>query len=136
VYANTFGNAIKQFLSDYGNSQRNLAPPPWNPGTRVFDFYDSFSSATSTGPDNHLEAAGSVGNVVRKSVYSAVGGVITYTVSLPSVSAGQRLNFWTSLGIKDGAGIGGETQFQVTINGQALFGIPSNISVLRLLQPY
>ncbi len=55
-------------------------------------------------------------------MYSAVGGVITYTVPLPSVPAGQRLNFWTCLGIKDGAGIGGETQFQVTVNGNNLFG--------------
>ena len=55
-------------------------------------------------------------------MYSAVGGVITYTISLPSASSGQRLNFWTSVGIKDGAGIGGEVQFQVTINGQNLFG--------------
>lgn len=84
--------------------------------------YDLFSNATFTGPDNHLEAAGSVGNFVRKCVYSAVGGVIKYTIPLPSVSSGQRLNFWTSVGIKDGAGIGGEVQFQATINGQNLFG--------------
>ena len=55
-------------------------------------------------------------------MYSAVGGIITFNVPLPLVSAGQRLNFWTSLGIKDGAGLGGETQFQVTVNGNNLFG--------------
>jgi hypothetical protein len=121
-YGNTFGLETQQFLSNYANTPRNLQPPPWNPGTRVYDFYDSFSTAASTGPDNHLEAAGSVGNVIRKSVYSAVGGVITYTVDLPAVTSGHRLNFWTSLGIKDGAGIGGETQFQATNNGQDLFG--------------
>ena len=121
-YGDTFGTAVNQFLSDYGNSERNLQPTPWNPGTLVFDLYDEFSSATSTGQDNHVEVAGSVGNVVRKSIYSAVPGVITYTINLPAVSAGQRLNFWTSVGIKDGAGVGGETQFQVTINNSNLFG--------------
>jgi hypothetical protein len=55
-------------------------------------------------------------------VYSVVGGVISYTISLPSVSSGQRLNFWASVGIKDGARIGGEVQFQAIINGQNLFG--------------
>ena len=121
-WGDTFGNALNKFLSDHGNSPRYLQPPPWNAGTKVYDLYDSFSTATSTGPDNHLEAAGSVGNVVRKCVYSAVSGVISYTISLPSVSVGQRLNFWASVGIKDGAGIGGEVQFQATINGQNLFG--------------
>jgi hypothetical protein len=118
----TFGTAVNQFLSDYGNTERNIQPEPWNPGTLVFDLFDQFSSATSTGQDNHVEAAGSVGNVIRKSVYSAVPGVISYTITLPAVSSGQRLNFWTSIGIKDGAGVGGETQFQVTINGSNLFG--------------
>jgi hypothetical protein len=75
----------------------------------VYDFYDAFSTATSTGPDKSLGAAGSVGNVVRKSVYSAVGGVITYIADLPAVISGQRHNFWASLGIKDSAGISGET---------------------------
>ena len=121
-YGSTFGLQLNQFLSNYGNTPRTLQPVPWNPGTRVYDFYDSFSTATSSGPDNHLEPAGSVGNVARKSVFSAVGAVITYYVSLPVVSPGQRLNFWTSLGIKDGAGVGGEAQFQVTINGNNLFG--------------
>jgi hypothetical protein len=130
IHSATLSNSFSQ---THGNSRRNLAPEPWNPGTHVYDFYDSFSSTTSTGPDNHVEATGSVGNVVRKSVYSAVGGAITYTVSLPSVSAGQRLNFWTSLGIKDGAGVGGETQFHVTINGQNLFGKASHLHLLDAL---
>jgi hypothetical protein len=121
-WGDTFGNALKKFLADHGDSPRNLQPAPWNPGTKIYDLYDSFPAATTTGPDNHLEAAGSVGNVVRKSVYSAVGGIITYTIPLPPVSSGQRLNFWTSVGIKDGAGIGGEVQFQATIDGQNLFG--------------
>jgi hypothetical protein len=113
---------------DHGNSQRNLAPLPLNPGTRVYDFYDSFSSSTSSGPDNLLEVAGSVGNVVRKSVYSAVSGVNTDTLPLPSVSAGQRLNIWTSLGINDGAGLGGVAQFQLAVNRSALFGKSRGIS--------
>ncbi|KAF4631756.1 hypothetical protein G7Y89_g6374 [Cudoniella acicularis] len=121
-FGDTYGATLNKFLSDYGNTPRNLQPPPWNPGTKVFDFYDSFPNATQTGQDNHQEASGSVGNVVRKSVYSAVGGSINYTVSLPVVTGNQRLNFWTSLGIKDGAGIGGEAQFQVQVNGQNLFG--------------
>jgi hypothetical protein len=82
---NTFGLETQQFLSNYANTPRNLQPPPWNPGARVYDFYDSFSTATSTGPDKSLGAAGSVGNVVRKSVYSAVGGVITYIADLSAV---------------------------------------------------
>ena len=122
TYGDTFGNQLKSFLSNYGNTPRNLQPPATNPGTRVYDFYDNFSSATLVGEDNHIEAAGSVGNIVRKSIYSATPGTITYTVTLPSVPSGQRLNFWTSIGIKDGAGVGGETQFQVTINGLPLFG--------------
>jgi hypothetical protein len=121
-YGDTFGTAINQFLSDYGNSARNPQPAPWNPGTRVFDLYDQFASASSSGPDNHLEPAGSVGNVVRKSIYSAVDGTITYSIPLPSVSSGQRLNFWASVGIADGPGIGVEAQFQVTVNGWNLFG--------------
>ena len=88
----------------------------------MIDLYDTFSTATSSGPDNHLEPAGSVGNVVRKTICSAVGGVITYSLQLPAVSSSQRLNFWTSVGIKDGAGIGGEVQFQASINGMDLFG--------------
>ena len=119
---NTTGNALNQFLFDHGNSPRFLQPVPWNPGMRVYDFFDSFSSASLTGVDNHVESTGSVGNVVRKSVYSATPGTISYTVTLPSVSSGQRLNFWTSVGIKDGAGVGGETQFQVTFAGNNLFG--------------
>lgn len=121
-YGDTFGIALNKFLSNYGNTERNIQPVPWNPGTLVFDLYDQFSRAKSSGPDNHVEVAGSVGNVVRKSVYSAVPGIIAYTIDLPAVSAGQRLNFWTSVGIKDGAGVGGETQFQVKINGANLFG--------------
>ncbi|KAH6662473.1 hypothetical protein B0J14DRAFT_662668 [Halenospora varia] len=121
-FGDTFGNSLKKFLSTHGDTPRNQQPAPWNPGTRVFDFYDSFPQATATGPDNHLEPSGSVGGVARKSVYSAVGGTIGYKVSLPGVSSGQRLNLWTSLGIRDGAGIGGEVQFQVQVNGQNLFG--------------
>ncbi|KAG9231986.1 hypothetical protein BJ875DRAFT_544939 [Amylocarpus encephaloides] len=122
-FGDTFGNALKKFFTNYGNTKRDLQPPPWNPGRKVHDLYDRFSGATLSGPDNHLEPACSVGSVIRRSVYSAVGGMITYSIALPSVSEGQRLNFWTSLGIKDGAGPnGGETTFQVTINGQALYG--------------
>jgi threonine/homoserine/homoserine lactone efflux protein len=86
-----------------------MKPPPYNSGIRVYDFYDSFSAATSNGPDNHFGAARSVGEVFRKSVYSAVGGTIIYTVTLLAVTYGKRLNFWTSMGIKNGAGTGGET---------------------------
>jgi hypothetical protein len=121
-FGDTFGNALNQFLTDFGDTPRLTQPPPWVPGQKIVDLYDEFTSATSFGPDNHLEASGSVGNVARKSVYSAVSGVITYTLQLPNVASGQRLNFWTSVGIKDGAGVGGETQFQASINGQNLFG--------------
>jgi hypothetical protein len=121
-WGDSFGYAIKEFLLDHGNSPRNVQPPPWNPGTCLVDLYNSFSTATTSGPDNHLEPSGSVGNFVRKSIYSAVEGIITYTLQLPVVSAGQRLNFWTSVGIKDGNGVGGEVQFQASINGANLFG--------------
>ncbi|KEF63143.1 uncharacterized protein A1O9_01119 [Exophiala aquamarina CBS 119918] len=122
-YGDTFGNAVARFLSDYGSRQRNTQPPATNPGTKVYDLYDQFSSATKSGPDNRLVATGSVGNAVRKSIFSHVSGTLTYTVSLPSVSSSQRLNFWTSLGVQDGAGAnGGEAVFQATINGANLFG--------------
>ena len=139
-YGDTFGDAIKQFLSDYANTPRNLSPPPWNPGNNVYDLYDQFGSATSQGPDNHLDPAGSTGNAVRKTVYSAVGGNITYTTTLPAAPAGQRLNFWTSLGIKDGAGPGGGiSTFQVTINGNLLFGsgmgLPQNYWIWKRWVP-
>jgi len=123
LYGNTFGNIIKHFLSDYANKPRNLQPPSWNPGNRIIDFYDLFSSATLTGIDNHREPRGSVGNVVRKSIFSHVDGTITYAIKLPLVTNEQRLNFWTSVGIKDGAGSGGNVEFQATINGGTmLFG--------------
>jgi hypothetical protein len=121
-YGDTFGNAIKQFLSDHGDSPRNLAPPPWNPGNRIYDLYDEFDSATSSGPDNHLNVTGASGNVIRRTVYSAVGGSITYSTTLPAAESGQRLNFWTSVGVMDGAGSGGAATFQVTVNGSPLFG--------------
>jgi hypothetical protein len=121
-FGDTFGCAIKQFLLDHGNSPRNAQPLPWNPGRRVFDLYDSFSTAVTSGPYNCLEPAGSVGNIVRKSIHSAVEGLLTYKIQLPSITSGQRLNFWTSVGIKDTGGIGGEIQFQATINGSKLFG--------------
>lgn len=47
-----------------------------------------------------------------------MGRSVTYTTTFPS----GRLNFWTSLGIRDGAEIAGEVQFQVKINGQNLLG--------------
>ncbi|KAH8594450.1 hypothetical protein B0O99DRAFT_711793 [Bisporella sp. PMI_857] len=121
-WGDTFGNNIKQFLLDHGNNPRDLQPTSWNPGNKVYDLYDHFDVATKSGIDNHLEPAGTVGNVVRKSILSHVEGVLTYSIKLPDVSSGERLNFWTSVGIKDGAGIGGEVQFQVTINGKGLFG--------------
>ena len=121
-FGDTFGDAINLFLSDHGDSPRNLAPPPWNPGNIVYDLYDEFDSATSEGPDNHLDPNGSSGNAVRKTVYSAVGGNITYTTTLPAAPSGQRFNFWTSIGIKDGAGSGGIATFQITINGSPLLG--------------
>jgi len=122
-YGNTFGNTIQRFLSDYGNVPRNLQPPSWNPGTRIIDFYDIFPSAELTGIDNHREPIGSVGHVVRKSIFSHVDGTITFAIKLPFVMDGERLNFWTSVGIKDGAGIGGEVEFQAIINGASkLFG--------------
>lgn len=121
-WGDTFGLALNKFLADRAEIPRSIQPPPWNPGNRVVDFYNAFPAGTSSGPDNHLEPAGSVGGVIRKSVYSAVGGLISYSVALPTVSGTQRLNLWTSVGIRDGAGNGGESTFQVTINGQALFG--------------
>jgi len=120
-WGDNFGLALHQFLLDYGDKSRYVEPPAWNPGNRIHNLYDSFSSATSTGPDNHLEAAGSVSNVVRKSIYSAVEGIISYTVDLPQVSS-ERLNLWTSVGIQDGTPIGGEVQFQILINGSPLLG--------------
>lgn len=121
-YGDTFGNAIKQFLLDYGNSPRNTQPVPWNPGRRIFDLYDQFREAAANGPYNRQESDASVGNVVRKTIHSTVPGLLTYKLKLPSIAPGQRLNFWTSVGIKDGDGIGGEVQFQATINGMNLFG--------------
>ena len=124
-WGDTFGNSIKQFLTDYSNTPRNVQPVPWNPGNKVYDLYDQFSTSAQSGIDNHLEPAGSVGNVGRKSIFSHVDGVITYTITLPVVSqsVGQRINFWTSVGIKDGAGVGGDVQFQAIINGGSnLFG--------------
>jgi hypothetical protein len=122
-FGDTFGNALNQFMKDYGNTKRYTQPPPWNPGNKVHDLYDLFPTASSTGEDNHLESVGAVGRVVRKSVYSAVGGEIEYKIQLPSVAPDQRLNFWTSLGIRDGAGSqGGEATFQASINGQNLYG--------------
>lgn len=122
-FGDAFGLAIKRFLVDYGNTPRRAQPPPWNPGPKVLDLYDMFSNASIVGRDNHLEASGSVGNVVRKSIQSQVPGTISYSaLTLPAVSSGQRLNLWTSVGIKDGAGMGGDVQFQITINGVNLFG--------------
>jgi hypothetical protein len=122
-FGDTFGNALSRFLKDYGNTKRYIQPPPWNPGNKVLDLYDLFSTSASTGNDNHLEPTGSVGRVVRKSVFSQVSGNIEYKIKLPAVTGDERLNFWTSLGIKDGAGSsGGETTFQASINGHNLFG--------------
>ncbi|KAG9245323.1 hypothetical protein BJ878DRAFT_479336 [Calycina marina] len=122
-YGNTYGDAIRKFLIDYASVPRNLEPPAYNPGRRLFDLYDLFKSAETTGIDNHLEPSGSVGKVVRKSIFSHVDGSLTYNVNLPVVTDGQRLNFWTSVGIKDGAGAGGPVEFQATINGgPKLFG--------------
>ena len=122
-YGDAFGNALAEFFSDYGNNKRLSQPPPWNPGQVVVDLYDSFETAQKSGPDNHLEANGSCGNIVRKTVYSAVGGTVTWQVTIPAVQSPERLNLWTSVGIKDGAGTnGGETQFHISINGQALLG--------------
>ncbi|KAI5460782.1 hypothetical protein BGZ63DRAFT_425266 [Mariannaea sp. PMI_226] len=121
-FGDTWGNAIAKFISTFANTARNLQPPPWNPGENVYDLYDNFDSAVKSGPDNSLAANGSTGNMSRKTIFSHVGGKITYTTKLPSVSTGQRLNFWTSVGIRDGAGSGGDASFQVKINGNALFG--------------
>jgi hypothetical protein len=82
-----------------------------------------FPTPASTSKDAHLEPAGSVGHVVRKSIFSHVAGNIEYKLKMPSVNCEERLNFWTSLGIKDGArSDGGEATFQASINGQNLFG--------------
>jgi hypothetical protein len=118
----TFGNAVQSFLANYGNTPRNAQPTPWNPGTLVYDFTDNFASATKSGPDNHVEAAASVGGVTRRGIFSHVGGTITYTVALPSVASGQRLNLWNSIGIRDDAGVGDNDFGQVTINGAPLYG--------------
>ncbi|OCT12814.1 hypothetical protein A8709_20970 [Paenibacillus pectinilyticus] len=123
-YGDTFGNAISSFLTNYGNTQRNKQPVPWNPGNKIYDFYANFAAATKSGVDNHLEPNGSVGNAQEKSIQSQVPGMITYTVALPSVPAGERLNFRTDIGIKDGTGgfaSPGPT-FQVAVNGSTLFG--------------
>ena len=121
-YGDTFGNALKDFLSHYADTERNLSPAPWAPGKKVYDLYDNFGSATSSGPDNHLASSGTSGNAPHKTIYEAVGGSISFSTKFPSVSNGERLNFWTAIGIKDGAGSGGISTFQVTINGNALFG--------------
>lgn len=122
-FGDTFGNALAKFFKDFGNTKRYTQPAPWNPGKKVADLYDLFPKATSTGPDNQVKSDLSVGNVVRKSVYSAVGGTITFSVTLPSISGSERINFWTSLGIQDGAGSnGGEVTFQAAINGENLYG--------------
>lgn len=123
-FGNTFGDAIKEFLSTYGDIPRHLEPPPWNPGKKVYDLYDEFNLASKSGPSNLLIANGTSGSVPRKTIYSAVGGIITYKTQLPSVSNGERLNFWTSIGILDGAGPGGGiSSFQLTINGDPLYGV-------------
>ncbi|ERS98526.1 uncharacterized protein SPSK_05994 [Sporothrix schenckii 1099-18] len=117
----TWGNNINKFLATYADTARPQQPPGWNPGRKVFDLYDAFATATASGPDNHLAANGSSGGVALKTVYEAVGGVITYTVPLPAVRDGQRLNFYAALGIKDGAGPnGGTATFQAAINGDSL----------------
>ncbi|CAK7231829.1 hypothetical protein SBRCBS47491_008062 [Sporothrix bragantina] len=113
----TFGNNINAFLAAYGDTPRLLQPPAWNPGNKVVDLYDSFGDATQSGPDNHLAANGSSGGVALKTVYEAVGGVISYSIELPTLAENtQRLNFYAALGIKDGAGSGGGTcTFQASI---------------------
>ncbi|KAF7546565.1 hypothetical protein G7046_g9265 [Stylonectria norvegica] len=121
-FGDTWGNAIKHFISDYSETARNFEPPPWNPGELVYDLYDNFASATKSGPDNSLATNGSCGGASRKTIFSHVSGKITYSTKLPPVSQGQRLNFWTSIGVRDGAGAGGEATWQVSINGATLFG--------------
>lgn len=118
----TWGNALKQFLSDYGNTPRYRQPPGWDAGAKVYDLYDNFQSATKSGPDNDVAESGSTGNVTLKTVYSAVGGSISWKVQLPSVSGGDRLNFWTAAGVKDGAGAGGPGTWLASINGSPLLG--------------
>ncbi|CAG8983449.1 hypothetical protein HYALB_00000618 [Hymenoscyphus albidus] len=122
-FGDTFGNALANFFKDFGNTKRYTQPPPWNPGNKIADLYDLFPNAITSGPDNQLKPTLSVGNIVRKSVYSAVGGSITFSVTLPPISGDERINFWASLGIQDGAGSnGGEVTFQATINGESLYG--------------
>lgn len=117
----TWGDNINAFLAAYANTARPQQPPAWNPGSKVFDLYDSFSDATESGPDNHVAANGSSGGVAVKTVYEAVGGVITYSIDLPAASDGQRLNFYAAIGIKDGAGSnGGTATFQAAINSDSL----------------
>jgi hypothetical protein len=122
-FGDTFGNAISRFMRDFGNTKRYTQPPPWNPGNKIHDLYDLFPTSASTGKDNHLEPVVAVGRVVRKSVFSHIGGNIEYKIKLPAVNGDERLNFWTSLGIRDlAAASGGEAVFQASINGQTLFG--------------
>ncbi|CAK7214585.1 hypothetical protein SEUCBS140593_002231 [Sporothrix eucalyptigena] len=113
----TWGDNINAFLAAYGDTPRLLEPPAWNPGNKVFDLYDNFVNASESGPDNHLAANGSSGGVAVKTVYSAVGGVISYTIDLPALTEStQRLNFYAALGVKDGAGNGGGTcTFQASV---------------------
>ncbi|OAQ72037.1 f5/8 type C domain-containing protein [Pochonia chlamydosporia 170] len=119
----TWGNALVKFLKDHGNTPRYTQPPGWNPGDRVYDLYDNFDSATKSGPDNRVNVSGSSGNVALKTVYSAVGGTISWSFTLPSVSNGRRLNLWTKVGIDDGAGAGGGTAtWLASMNGTPLFG--------------
>lgn len=122
-YGDTYGNAVRQFLADKANTPRAVQPPPWNPGTNVYDFVTNFSSATGSGPGNLVQEADSVGGVIRRGIFEHVGGTLTYSVALPSVSGSQRLNLSTSLGIKDGAGVGGgSAAYQVAINGANQLG--------------
>lgn len=122
-FGDVWGNAIRDFINDYSDTSRNFQPPPWNPGEKVYDFYDEFDSATKSGPDNSLVVDGTCGGVSRKTIFSHVAGTLTYSVTLPAVSSGQRLNLWTSIGVKDGASSsGGMATWQIKINGTPLFG--------------
>ena len=118
----TWGNAISKFLSDHGDTPRNAQPLSSNPGAKVYDLFDNFASATQSGPDNHVNATGSTGNKSLKTVYSAVGGSISWKFQLPAVSNGERLNLWTAAGVKDGAGAGGPATWLASINDSPLLG--------------
>ena len=125
-YGDAWGQGLGKWMSDHENEPRYTQPEPWNPGQKVLDLYDNFANATaSTGADNHQEANATCGNVVRKSIYSAASGSISWTVAFPSVkdTNTQRLNLWTSLGVKDGASTnGGPVSFQIVLDGNLLLG--------------